>query len=79
MTVRQKREQIEELMESLQNIDFNTKEVREAIMANEDEIIRMQQEQMWAGITAGGQSIEPFYEPRTVKAKQKKGQPTDRV
>lgn len=38
-----------------------------------------QQEQLNAGKKKTGAEIKPFYRPRTIAIKKKKGQPTDRV
>lgn len=53
--------------------------VDDAIAAHDDDLVIIQKQQLNAGQTAKGTAIVPFYHPVTLKVKQKKGQPTDRV
>ncbi len=46
---------------------------------SEDDFVRLNQEQMFAGVKRDGNEIEPPYANLTVAIKQQKGQPTDRV
>lgn len=55
------------------------KEVMEIITDYEDVIVQLVREQLWAGETGLGRPISPPYAPRTIKRKQRKGQPYDRV
>ena len=53
--------------------------VMNAARSLEEEIITIQQDQMFAGRRADGQAIKPRYAPFTIAEKDRKGQPTDRV
>ena len=52
---------------------------RRVIRRDPDEIHARQQVQMYDGLDANGQPIQPAYTPFTVAIKKTKGQPTDRV
>lgn len=54
-------------------------EVEEAFNETAKDFTDLQREQLFSGINAEGDPIEPEYSPRTVAIKRKKGQPTDRV
>lgn len=54
-------------------------ELTNEILSHEHIIIDMVCEQLYAGIDGYKNRIQPPYATRTVKKKQKKGQPTDRV
>ena len=58
------------------DLDF---EVEEAFNDTARDFTDLQREQLFSGINAEGDPIEPEYSPRTVAIKKKKGQPTDRV
>ena len=72
---------------SLRNLTYRLRKFRaildeelfDAVHIYNDEITNLVREQLWNGIDGFGQYIEPPYAPRTIKNKQKKGQPTDRV
>jgi hypothetical protein len=59
--------------------------IEDAMSETQSEYINLQKEQMFAGIQSDGAQINRLgasyqgYAPSTIKAKQKKGQPTDRV
>lgn len=55
--------------------------IRESVDKNKNVIKTAQtDEQMFSGITAGGNSIRPFpYAKSTINYKRRKGQPTDRI
>lgn len=50
-----------------------------AIMDTDRELARVQQMQLFSGLSADGRTIQPPYAESTIEAKRKKGQPTDRV
>lgn len=51
----------------------------EVIDDSEEEIITLNQDQLFAGETADGKEISPQYTPFTIAIKKRKGQPFDRV
>lgn len=53
--------------------------VSESILENESQILDLNRRQMFAGNDANGNTIKPQYKYKTVKIKEEKGQPTDRV
>lgn len=53
--------------------------IRQTETQNESELIKAQQDQMYAGLLATGLKIKPPYKRRTIAIKRRKGQPTDRV
>lgn len=52
---------------------------RKAIRRTGVDLVDIQQEQMYEGLDANGQPIQPAYTPFTIAIKKTKGQPTDRV
>lgn len=53
--------------------------IKESMDRMEDEVEQAQSEQMYRGENADGTEINPTYTRNTVKYKQRKGQPWDRV
>ncbi|WP_234735322.1 hypothetical protein [Tellurirhabdus bombi] len=51
----------------------------EAMRQHRQDIIDVQQDQMYSGVESTGSPIEPFYSHFTKQIKEEKGQPTDRV
>lgn len=59
---------------------LNTDAISEqAITETEGEFVELNQQQMYAGVNNDGSDINPQYKARTVRIKNEKGQPTDRV
>ncbi len=54
-------------------------EVEKCIKDKEEDIVNLQQDQLYSGERADGSKIEPFYKPFTIQRKQERGQPTNRV
>lgn len=54
-------------------------EVEKCIKDKEEDIINLQQDQLYSGERADGSKIEPYYKPFTIQRKQERGQPTNRV
>ena len=59
--------------------DLLSRVMADTLEANTQFIEDLNRAQLWAGIDADGQPIEPDYTDATVRIKQAKGQPTDRV
>lgn len=53
--------------------------IRQTLEQHSDDVIRLNQQQLAAGLTSEGTPIVPFYKPVTIAVKVKRGQPTDRV
>ena len=54
-------------------------QVEQCLKTNEEEIINLQQDQLYAGERSDGSKITPYYKPFTIKKKKEKKQPFDRV
>lgn len=54
-------------------------QVEQCLKTNEEDIINLQQDQLYAGERSDGSKINPYYKPFTIKKKKELGQPTDRV
>lgn len=54
-------------------------ELKAILERQEGEVVLMQQDRLFEGKRSDESEIEPFYTPITIKRKQRKGQPADRV
>lgn len=67
-----------ELLNKVLSIDIDAA----AELSTEDsapDLVKAQQDQLYAGLLSTGQPIVPLYRPTTIARKRGKGQPTDRV
>ena len=69
---------ISQMIEKFEAVDIATV-VRTAVQDTEQEYADKNAEQLFTGVTAKGDYITPPYTRRTVREKQQKGQPADRV
>lgn len=68
------------LWRELEKVYFNIEPVMQNVIQNNERfIVDMNAQQMYAGEKATGKPIKPPYAPATIRYKQKKGQPTNRV
>lgn len=65
-------------MKRLEGLDI-MQAAADSIEDTREDLIRHQQEQMFAGQNSKGRPIKPFYSPSTIARKKKLGQPIDRV
>ena len=54
-------------------------EVEKCIKDNEEEIVNLQQDQLYSGERSDGSQITPFYSANTITIKRSKGRPINRV
>lgn len=74
-------------MTPLRTLATNTRNLRrtfdqvvlDIVQEDEQMVLDMNREQMYAGMRSDGTKIEPEYTATTISIKQRKGQPTDRV
>lgn len=69
---------INDMMKRLEKLDV-MQVAADSMEDTRQDIIRHQQDQLFAGRNADDREITPFYRPSTIARKKKKSQPTDRV
>jgi hypothetical protein len=69
---------IDDIIDNVEALNFNDVLV-EVVDETDAELIKLQQEQLYAGQLASGARIQPEYRPFTVDEKIKNNQPFDRV
>lgn len=73
-------EKLKQLVQDLRNIEqIMLDELFDISKASKAELVQTNRDEIFSGKRVDGTDIRPFYRPRTIREKIRKGQPTNRV